>query len=208
MLWKLVDKDWQWARYAICRFIRAVCNPMSDGVPRYPLAGNREAIGALLKPLAEDPTKSELPGEAAGRNLRVYGDSLTAAINTPRGIAVEAIIAYARVGLPTTLRGTRKAGDCARGLRGHARGPGKARMADRTRNASFEAFAVMGAYFGLLHSMDEPWVKANAERIFDLLAIELEPNSAYGWAAWNSFLEWGQTRLTIIKSSGHNTSTQ
>ena len=36
VLWKLIDKDWQWARNAICRFIRAVCDPTSEGVLRYP----------------------------------------------------------------------------------------------------------------------------------------------------------------------------
>ena len=48
-------------------------------------------------------------------------------------------------------------------------------MADPPENASFEAFAVIGAYFGLLHWIDESWVKANAERIFDLTVIERKP---------------------------------
>jgi hypothetical protein len=39
-------------------------------------------------------------------------------------------------------------------------------------------------------------VKANAPRIFDLTVIEREPKIAYGWAAWNSFLKWGQTRAS------------
>ena len=63
-------------------------------------------------------------------------------------------------------------------------------------NASFEAFSVIGAYLDLLHWIDESWVKANAERIFDLAVIEREPKSAYGWAAWNSFLDWGRARTS------------
>ena len=195
VLWKLFDKDWQLARYAICRFIRAVCDPLSDGVPRYRLAGNREAIGSLLKPLAGDPAKSHLPEEAAGTNLRVH-DFLTAAINTARGIAVEAIVAYARW----------IANHVAREAEGRKMVPGgfdampevreRLEWQIATENASFEAFAVIGAYFGLLHWIDESWVKANAERIFDLTVIERQPASAYGWAAWNSFLAWGQARTS------------
>ncbi len=196
VLWKLVDKDWQWARDAICRFIREVCDAMSDGVPRYPLPGNREAIGSLLKPLAEDPAKSYLSEEAVGRNLRVYDDSLTGAINTPRGIAVEAIVAYARW----------IANHIAREAEGREIVPGGFDAMPEVRerlewqiapeNASFEAFSVIGAYFGLIHWIDESWVKANAERIFDLITIEREPKSAYGWTAWNSFLDWSPARAS------------
>ena len=199
VLLKLVDRDWQWARYAICRFIRAVCDPTSEGIPRYPLAGNREAIGSLLKPLAEEPVKSHLTEEAAVKNLRAYDDSLTAAINTPRGIAVEAIVAYARW----------VANHIATEAEGRQNVPGgfdampevreRLEWQIATENASFEAFAVIGAYFGLLHWVDESWVKANAERIFDLSVIERNPKSAYGWAAWNSFLDWGQVRTSYYQ---------
>ncbi len=195
-LWRLVDKDWQWARYAICRFMRAVCDPTLDDIPRYPLAGNREAMGALLGPLAEDPAKSHFAEEDARKNLRVYDDSLTAAINTPRGIAVEAIIAYARW----------IANHIAQNVDGRRIVPAgfdaMPEVRDRLEwqiapeNASFEAFSVIGAYLDLLHWIDESWVKANAERIFDLAVIEREPKSAYGWAAWNSFLDWGRARAS------------
>jgi hypothetical protein len=196
VLWRLVDKDWQWPRYAICRFIRAVCDPISDGVPQHPLEGTFEAIGSLLKPLAEGPAASHLPREAARANPWVYDDFLTAAINTPRGIAVEAIIGYARW----------VAKHIAREVEGREIVPGgfgtMPEVRDRLEwqiapeNASFEAFAVIGAYFGLLRWIDESWVKANAERIFDLTAIEREPAIAFGWAAWNSFLDWGKARAS------------
>jgi hypothetical protein len=194
VLWKLFDKDWQWARYAICRFIRAVCDPTSDGVPRYPLAGNREAIGSLLKSLAEDPAKSHLPEEAAVSNLRVYDDSLTAAVNTPRGIAVEVIIVYARWIADHIVRETEGRKIVPGGFDAMPEVRERLEWQIAPGNASFEAFAVIGAYFGLLHWIDESWVKANAERIFDLIVIEREPKSAYGWAAWNSFLDWGPAR--------------
>jgi hypothetical protein len=191
VLWKLVDSDWQWARYAICRVIQAVCDPTPDGIPPYPLAGKREAIGALLKPLAEEPAKSHLPEEAAGANLRVY-DPLTAAINTPRGIAVEAILAYARWianHIATEAEGRQIV---VGGFDAMPEVRERLEWQIAPENASFEAFAVVGAHFGLLHWIDESWVKANAERIFDLTVIEREPTNAYGWAAWNSFLDWRQ----------------
>jgi hypothetical protein len=176
-----------------------VCDPTSDGVPLYALSGNREAIGSLLKPLAEEPARAHLPEEAAEESLRVYSDSLTAAINTPRGVAVEAIVAYARW----------VANHIARDVEGQriVQGGFDAMPEVRERlewqitpeNASFEAFAVMGAYFGLLHWIDESWLRANAERIFDLAAIERDLKSAYGWVAWNSFLDWMQAHASYYE---------
>lgn len=195
VLWKLVDKDWQWARDAICRFVRAVCDAMSEEFPRYPLPGNREAIGSLLKPLAEEPAKSHLPEEAAGKSLRVY-DPLTAAINTPRGIAVEAIVAYARWIANHIAKEAEGRQIVPRGFDAMPEVRERLEWQIAPENASFEAFAVMGAYFGLLGWIDESWVRANAERIFDLTVIERERTSAHGWAAWNSFLVWGQARAS------------
>jgi hypothetical protein len=196
VLWRIIDEDWQWTRDAICRFIRAVCEPTSDGVPRYPLAVNREAIGSLLKPLAEEPVKSHLPEEAAGKNLRVYDDFLTDAINTPRGTAVEAMIAYARWIANQITQKTEGREIVPGGFDAMPEVRERLEWQIASENASFEAFAVIGAYFGLLDWIDESWVKTNAERIFDLIVIEREPTSAYGWAAWNSFLDWGQARAS------------
>ena len=198
VLWKLVDEDWQWARYAVGRLVREVCGALSDGVPRYPLAGNRQALGSLLEPLAEAPAKSLLPEETAQRNLRVC-DFLTAAINTPRGVAVEAIVAYARWLASHIAR--RQGGQeiVVGGFDAMPEVRGRLKWQITSENASFEAFAVIGMYFGMLHWIDESWMKANAERIFDLTMIEREPTSAHGWAAWNSFLDWGRPRASYYQ---------
>ncbi len=199
VLWKLVDQDWQWARYAICRFIRAVCDPTSHGIPSYPMEGNREAIGSLLKPLAEEPATSQLREESREKNLRVYSDSLTAAINTPRGIAVEAIVAYARwvANHMATVAEGRKV--VPEGFDDMPEVRERLEWQIKPENASFEAFAIIGAYFDLLHWIDESWVKGNADRIFDLVLIEREPKCAYGWAAWNSFLDWSPPRANYYQ---------
>ena len=160
------------------------------------MEGNREAIGSLLKPLAEDPAKSHLPEEPARKNLRVYDGSHTAAINTPRGIALETIVAYARWIANHTARDVDGRQIVAEGFGAMPEVRERLEWQITPENASFEAFAVIGAYFGLLHWIDETWVKENAQRIFDFAVIERGPTSAYGWAAWNSFLDWSPAQAS------------
>ena len=178
VLWKLVDKDWQWARYAICRFIRAVCDPMSDGVPQYPLEGNREAIGSLLKPLAEEPDQVSPPRgsrwkEPAG--VRRFPDRRDQYAPRYRG---GGDCRLCTLDCQPHCAGGGRPADCAGGFDAMPEVRERLEWQITPENASFEAFAVIGAYFGLLHWIDESWVKANAERIFDLIVIEREPKSA------------------------------
>ena len=66
-------------------------------------------------------------------------------------------------------------------------------------NACFESFAIIGTYLGLLHWIDPSWVENNVSKIFDLTGIERDPAHAYGWAAWNAFLVWGQPSLALYR---------
>jgi hypothetical protein len=197
---KLVDTDWQWARDAIAGLIREVCTHISDGSPTYMLSDYEDAILPLLKPLAEEPDKSLPEGEVVTEaRLWTYDDFLTMAINTPRGKAMDAIVAYARW----------NANQIARTEQGQQFVPGGLSAMPDVRdrlnwhvipeNSSFEAFAVIGAYVGLLHWIDESWVKENVGRIFDLSVVKRDPTVAYGCAAWNSFLIWGHAHAAYYE---------
>ncbi|MBN2446038.1 MAG: hypothetical protein JXO22_04900 [Phycisphaerae bacterium] len=52
----------------------------------------------------------------------------------------------------------------------------------------FTETAVFGWRFGLLYWLDADWLRAHTERIFELRTVESTPSSAFGWAAWNTFL--------------------
>jgi hypothetical protein len=194
----LVDKGWQWAREGICELIRAACGASSGDTPRYALEDHRKAMGTLLGRLSHDPTRSYIVDEGERENPRVY-DFLTSAINSPRGKAVDALLMYARWIASHTKRekdGRQVVPDGFDGM------PEVRAMLDwqiAPENGSFESFAIIGTSMGLLYWIDKSWVETNAPQVFDLAKIEREPTRAYGWAAWNSFLVWGEAHVSYFE---------
>jgi hypothetical protein len=194
----LVDRDWQRAREVICRLIREVCGASSEKVPRYSLRDHQNAIGALLEHLGHDPAKSHVVDDAERENPRVY-DYLTSAINSPRGNAVDALLAYARWIANQTQQESEARQIVPDGFDGMPEVRAMLEWQIARENGSFEAFALIGAYLGLLCWIDKSWVERNAPQIFDLSQIEREPTRAHGWAAWNSFLVWGEPHVSYYQ---------
>ncbi len=195
---KLVDKGWDWTRNEVCRLVETMCKAASDKGPRYAISDYRETICSLLESLTRDSAKSNLIDAAERENPRTY-DFVTSAINSPRGTGVEALMAYARWVAEQVQQeeaGRKVIPD------GFGVMPEVKAMLDwqiSTENASYEASAIIGTYIGLLYWIDPSWVKENAPRIFDLAAIERAPNRAFGWAAWNAFLVWGQVHVDFYR---------
>jgi len=194
----VVDKGWQWAREATCHLIRAVCVASSEETPRYSLEDHRTAIGALLDRLGHDPAQPYIMDQAKRENPRVY-DFLTSAINSPRGKAVDALLAYARWIANHTKEERDGRQVVPDGFNGMPEVRAMLEWQIAPENGSFESFAVIGAEVGLLCWVDKSWVERNAPQVFDLSRIEREPTHAYGWAAWNSFLVWGEPHISYYQ---------
>lgn len=196
--WDMVDRDWQWTRDAVCRFLRAICErPAKDG-REYVSFELRDTIVALLEQLARDRAKYHSVDEPKEKTPQIY-DFLDSAINSPRGKAVDALIAYARWAARHLQR---EEGDRKRVPNGFGDMPEVQKMLEwqiAAENACFESFAVIGTYVGLLYWIDHSWVEAHAPTIFNLEVIDNKPERAYGWAAWNGFLVWGQPTLALYQ---------
>jgi hypothetical protein len=195
---KMVDRGWQWSRETVCRFLRTICELESEKRPRYALSDFRDAIRALLDHLTHDQAKSHVVDEKEENSPRVY-DFLTSAINSPRGKAVDALIVYARWIAKQVQREENGRKIVPNGFDDM---PEVREMLDwqiAAGNASFESFAIIGTYIGLLHWIDPSWVKGNTPKIFDLAVIERDPKHAHGWAAWNAALVWGNPHVELYR---------
>jgi hypothetical protein len=196
--WDMVDRSWRYTRDSICQLLRTLCGRAAEETEQYALYEFRETIIALLEQLTHDPVRSYLVDEAERKNPQVY-DFLTSAINSPRGKAVDALIAYAR----WIARHVQRE-EAGRMIVPHGFGdmPEVQRLLEwqiATENASFESFAIIGTYIDLLYWIDRSWVEENVSKVFDLDVIERDLTRAYGWAAWNAFLVWGQPSLTLYR---------
>lgn len=190
--WSRVDRGWQYTRDDICRFLQTICDRAAKEPETYALLDFRERISALLDSLLCGSATSYLVDETERKNPQVY-DFVTAAINSPRGKAMDALIAYVRW-IAKHLQ--REEAGRTFVPNGFGDMPEVKRMLDwqiTTENACFESFAIVGTYIGLLHWIDSSWVGENIPVIFDLPVIERDPMHAHGWAAWNAFLVWGHT---------------
>ena len=193
----MVDKGWQWVRDEVCRFVETMCKAASEKGPRYALSDYRETIHDLLEHLTRDPSSPTLwikpKDRIHGRTISDFRHQFASRQGGGH------CVAYARWVAEHVQReeGGRKIVP-----NGFGDMPEVKAMLDwqiAAENASYEASAVIGTYIGLLHWIDPSWVKENASKIFDLAAIEREPPRAFGWAAWNAFLVWGQAHVDFYR---------
>ena len=63
----------------------------------------------------------------------------------------------------------------------------------------FTARAAFGRRLGLLLWLDAKWLHDNADDIFNLTWIERNPEEAYGWAAWDTFLLSNRPHIEFYK---------
>ena len=194
----LVDRDWQWTRNGISRFIEIVCKATSDDAPKYLLLEYRQPMWQLLESLCRDREESYIVHDVSQDDPRVY-DYLDLGINSPRGRAVEAALEYARwvSNHIKRLDGNREVIPCGFDAMPEIREMLEWQIAPENR--SVEAMSVIGSRIGVIYRIDKQWLAANADQLFDLKGIEQDPPVPYGWAAWNAFLVWGQPHIEFYR---------
>lgn len=194
----LVDRNWQWARDEISHFVQRVCESSADDKPRYPLDDIRAGMWSVLKCLIYDPTESNIVRDREKEDPRVH-DYLDLGINSPRGKAVQATLAYTRwvANHVKQMKNGQEVVPNGFGSMPEVRTVLEWQTAPE--NSCFEVMSVIGAHIGLVYWIDREWLAANADRIFDLRRFDAEPEKAYGWAAWNAFLVWVHPYIELYR---------
>lgn len=183
----LVDREWQWTRNEISRFVQNACRAMSDRAPRYSLEGVRKLMWAVVSALCRDRTESHVTDHTVNGDPRTH-DYFHLGINSPRGKAVAAGLEYANW-IANHIK-------CLEDDREIVPGGFDAMPEVRTmlewqidpENRSVEVLSIIGSRMGLIYWIDKSWLERNVNRIFDLESIEQCPSMMHGWSAWNSFL--------------------
>ncbi len=193
----LLDKDWQWCRETIGELAAAVCGARTDSRPTYGVE-LRESLWTSIEPLLCDKADSHIVQQQACIDPRV-SDWTLLSVNSPRGKVMAAIWAYADW-LAWHLDPARK---------DHTKFAGTLDQMPEVRSAlerqltdesaGFTGRAGFGIRLGLLWWIDTDWLARHASVIFDLRAFEIEPQRAFGWAAWNTFLFSNRPHVELYK---------
>jgi hypothetical protein len=193
------NEEWQSARDDVSALVEAVCEATCEkGIPKFGLNEFRDSLWGLVQGLYRDRSKSYIVRETSSDDLRMH-DYLDIGMNSPRGKAVEAGLAFARwvalhlaeEGKPDSVPGGMEAVPELRELLEWQIDP---------KNQSLEAMAIIGSRIGVINWIDTPWLVKNAHRLFNLERIEEVPDEAFGWAAWNAFLAWVQPHIVFYRA--------
>jgi hypothetical protein len=197
----LVDKDWQWTRDEISRFVESVCRARTDDAPTYPLEGLRGPLSEMICLLCRDRADSHILRDSSRADPRIH-DYLDSAINSPRGKALEAAFEYARW-VADQIKQTEDRKEMVRG--GFDDMPEVREIVEwqiAPENRSVEALSVIGSQIALIYWIDKSWLERNADRLFDLTGVERTPPDFKGWAAWSAFLVWVRPHIEFYRLFG------
>ena len=174
------DPHWGWTRAQIGRLLREGYGSGPHGIPRYLKA----AVWGVLLPLTDDPD----PDQSRDQN-----DPFSTAMNSTRGVAMEAVVGYAAWQRGGYFRPPDQPGAAFHDL------PEVERLLlahlDVAREPSLAIRAVYGRFLGLLDALAPGWVCAHIE----LLAPMDEP--AYADVLWQSYLVYGRHYPTALLNS-------
>ena len=190
----LIDRDWRWCRDECARFAETYCNGRRNPVTADDIALFRQRLWNVLDSLQRDPLNSYLAEDDSKRDP-VTTDYISMSLNSSRGIAVSAGLAYAHwVG---------------RHLAVHENGveviPGglegmpevRAMLEWHIGHPSIQASASVGLRAGLLHWLDGRWFAANSRALFDIGPDVVNMGTPAGWAAWNSFVIGARAHVVL-----------
>jgi hypothetical protein len=176
---RFYDHDWQWTWNSLADLWEVLCGNAPIEL--------RTRVWGVIERLLGGGSLSGHDIKSDGNDFR-SSDFITHAINSAQGKAMEALIAYTRW-VAKTLEVERDGHTVFEG--GFAKLPEVQKALDdklKPENSSFASHAMYGWYFNLLYWIDNQWVASNVATIFDLKHFEIDPKTAYGWAAWNCFL--------------------
>lgn len=177
------DESWEWTRGAIANLLENGLN-QREAQPNQPAQvpiqfTERERVWAVIEPLTHDP------GPTPDHEQRFGGDNMdppTLAINSVRGKAMNAMVAYALWVRHELDRLSERAPatldvmpEVRQVLEDHLDVAGEPSLAIRS---------TYGRYFPWLHLIDPAWAQAAVPRIFPAD----EALAAYRDAAWNAYL--------------------
>jgi hypothetical protein len=167
------DPHWGWARSAIASLLQAGFTSKKANTPSHEL---RERIWAVLEPLTADPE----PDAERAEQLR---DPMSVAINSTRGIAMEAVMRYIEwvrggVQRPQGIDSFEDLAEVRAVLDTHL---------DPLVDSSPAIRAVYGQWLFFLHEFAPAWVKVNIDRLFPATDSELEDVALDSYAVFGQY---------------------
>ena len=168
------DSGWRWTRGQVASLIQEGVADRDNRIP-FEL---REAAWDVLEPLTRDPQPS--PDDEASDSM----DPLTLSINTNRGKAMHAVMAYAlwcRRELEAQSAGTSKGFNSTPEARAVLE-----EHLDPDTEPSLAVRAVYGKWLPWLILIDEPWVSANIARILPPTPKHVSLRDA----VWDTYICW------------------
>lgn len=194
----LADKDWQWTRDQISAFVQGLCNATVEDRPKFPMEPFRKRFWSLVGLLCHDEAKSYIVHDVSKDDPRVR-DYLDLTINSPRGMALGAALAYASW-VADHIKKPSGEHEIVPG--GFDAMPEVREMLEwqlEPNNRSIGALAVIGSRVNLIYRIDKNWLAANAARLFHLEGAVQSSLTASGWVAWNAFLVWVRPHIEFYR---------
>ncbi len=183
---RFIDQGWQWTRDTIATIVEEITKARTvQGIPKFGIE-YREILWTAIVPLLSAPARSYIVEEKPKDPREV--DWLTVMLNSTRGKAMQAVLAYTEwVGellsdAPITL------GSVENGFNSIPEVKACLETELTRPDADFGGRAAFGSRMGLLYNIDRGWLNINCAQIFDLRKVESDPAHAFGWAAWVTFL--------------------
>lgn len=173
---------WGWTRQTTAELLRAGLSAQGDVATPFEL---RSDIWKVLGVLVDDPDPTP---EEDGPDGTASMDPSTLSINTTRGVAMHAVIAYAA----WVRRHEISQGTVVKGMSHEVRNVLEQHLA---RDVGLSIRAVYGQRLPTLVWLDREWVAANLAKIFP----EAETSREYWNAAWASYLAFAQPHVQILQ---------
>lgn len=195
---RLVDPNWEWTREEISRLIEAICSATVDDNPKYATSQYRERLWNVLALLCKDRADSRLIRNNPHEDFRTH-DYFDHAINSARGIGIRTVFAYARWVAKQEQLMKSDTGEGSIGFNVMPEVRAELEWQIASENRSIEALSMIGANIPLIYWLDKSWLADNSDNLFRLGEINTSPSTAFGWAAWNTFLLWNDAHVEFFR---------
>jgi hypothetical protein len=184
------DPDWGWTRKAIAWLLWA---GLKEGPAEIPFE-LRKVVWSVLRPITEDPEPRPEDDQKLGDDKYFLGEPMTASINTVRGVAMHAAVAYAIWAQRNWRRQSPEATSSDFGQIPEVRDV-LDRHLDTSLDKSPTIRAVYGHWFPSLLFLDRSWTVQNIGRIFP----RESENRHLRDAAWETYLKSNKAYDNVLE---------